>query len=197
MSAKPKKVTVKKSTVKNDLLNAATALLSEHGQAGASVRAICNAVGVKPPTLYYHYGELDVLHDKAIGQVFAQTYECYKPASEAGDALQSIKQSWELFLDFAYQNPELYKILHVKILAGELPEEVYAAFQNVVSDLEIYASERALKISAEQAVQLIWASASGAATLMAAAHFSERVDVRVGEFMLHSVLAYLLEVSAD
>ena len=193
MSTKPKKMVAKKSTVKEDLLNVTTALLHKHGQVGASIRAICDKVGVKPPTLYYYYGELGALHEQAIGRVFAQTYECYKPAHQAGDALQSIKQSWHLFLDFAHKNPEMYKILHVKILAGELPDEVYAAYHNLISDLQLYAKNQPLSISAEQAAQMIWSSASGAATLMAATHYSEYVDVRVGEFMLQSNLAYLLQ----
>ena len=167
-------------------MQATIELLKTAGPAGATARAICAEVGVKQPALYYHYGQLDNLHNQAVSAVFQQMADYYPPSGSTASAFDSIRSSWQLFTRFSLENPSLFSFVNGQIVKGELPESVSLAFANLVKDLELAASIKTLRMSAFDAAQMLWAGANGAATLAAASRVNE-----VAEQMLEALLAYL------
>lgn len=185
-------MTAKTTGVKDRLLEAAVELLQDHGPSGATARAICGVVGVKQPALYHHYGQLDALHQAAVDEIFKRVSAYYAPTAKTGSPEQSIRQSWDAFIHFAKQNPLLYAFVNEQIIAGQLPTSVFVAFQQLVEDLTLLEKTKPLTITAMQAAQLLWAGASGAATLVAASSLRKEVDTSVSEMLFDALLAFLL-----
>jgi AcrR family transcriptional regulator len=44
--------------IRDQILQVATELIRRNGTAGAKARPICEVVGVKAPTLYYHFYDM-------------------------------------------------------------------------------------------------------------------------------------------
>lgn len=177
--------------MKSSLLAATIELLKDNGTASATARAICAEVGVKQPALYYHYGQLEYLHQAAVSKVFKQVAGYYQPATDEKSAMASIHKSWALFTRFAYENPKIYMFINAQIVKGNLPESVSHAFENLVEDLEVLAKTRTLNIDSFSATQMLWAGANGAATLTAAATSNAQVNTEVAAMMLDALLDYL------
>lgn len=181
-------------SVKERLLDAAITLLKKKGVGGATARAICDVVGVKQPALYHHYGQLDSLHAAAVDEVFRRTSEYYKPAAETGSPEKSIRQSWDLFLAFSKDNPQLFLFIHRQIVCGDLPNSIRRAFQYLVDDLTILDEQQGLSVSPMQGAQMLWAGANGAATLVAAADHQAGVDLGVASMIFDALMEKLLAV---
>ena len=77
--------------VKQELLQAAKTLLSMQGREGATMRAICAEVGVTPPTLYHHFGDLQGLHKAAIDETYLQVAAAYHEGTEEKGPLKGIR----------------------------------------------------------------------------------------------------------
>jgi AcrR family transcriptional regulator len=182
----------KVSTVKDELLDAAIELLQEAGPQGATARAICDLVGVKQPSLYHHYGQLEKLHQEAVTAVFQRVAHLYSPASPLQTPEQSIRHSWQMFIHFCHQNPLLFSFINEQLVKGKLPDFVGLAFQQLVDDLIQLGQGQPLALPPFQAAELLWAGANGAATLAAAAHNRGEVDLELADVLLDALLAYLM-----
>lgn len=53
-------------STRTDILSAAARLFAERGFANVSIREICEAAGITPPTLYYYFGNKDRLFETVI-----------------------------------------------------------------------------------------------------------------------------------
>ena len=54
--------------MRDQILSAAGELLRNHGPSKATARAICDAAGVKAPTLYHYFGDLDRLYREVVAR---------------------------------------------------------------------------------------------------------------------------------
>ena len=179
-------------SVKQALLDSAVRLLGAQGPAGATARAVCADVGVAAPALYHHYGDLPGLHRAAIDAAFDRVAACYRPRSAARDALQSVRDSRLLFMQFAAEQPQLCRLVVQQVAGGQPPRSVAAAFTRMVADLgELRAQGRLLRRPPE-AAQMLWAGALGAAVLVACAVDDVRLDPRLHLPMLDALLAAVL-----
>jgi len=70
------------------LLAAAARLFADHGYAGASVREICEAVGVTKPTLYYYFGSKGGLAQALFDEAANNILGMLKTAAISDEPLQ-------------------------------------------------------------------------------------------------------------
>lgn len=173
------------------MLNATIELLKDGGPAAATARAICAAVGVKQPALYYHYGQLESLHQAAVSAVFEQVAGYYQPATDEASALASIQASWQLFMQLALENPKIYAFIHAQIIKSSFPPSVDTAFAHLVHDVNILARTRPAQMAASDAAQLLWAGATGAAALMAASNHNTAVNTALADELLNAILGHV------
>ena len=150
--------------IKQDLLRAAMHLLSTKGRDGATMRAICAEVGVTPPTLYHHYGDLQGLHKAAIDETYLQVADAYHSGTEEKGPLKGIRDGWATFLQFAYSEPNMCRIVIQQIMAGEPPSMVADTLRGVADDLAQFHAQGRLKYPPRETAQLLWMGALGSLT---------------------------------
>lgn len=150
--------------VKQELLLAAMHLLSSKGRRGATMRAICSEVGVTPPTLYHHFGDLEGLHKAAIDESYMQVAAAYHEGADEQGPLKGIRDGWATFLQFAYSEPNMCRIVIQQIMLGEPPRLVADTLRGLADDLLQFHSKGLLKYPPRQTAELLWISALGALT---------------------------------
>jgi AcrR family transcriptional regulator len=127
-----------------DILAAAERLLIETGdQSALSIRAIAEAVGVTPPSIYLHFADRNEL-------LFAVCEEQFSHLHEAMDnAVEGVSDPWErtarrgrAYIEFGLANAEQYRIIMTS-RADVTPERLVderligtSAFGGVVDDVQ-------------------------------------------------------------
>lgn len=139
-------------------------LLSVKGREGATMRAICAEVGVTPPTLYHYYGDLQGLHKAAIDETYLQVAKAYHEGTDEKGPLKGIRDGWATFLQFAYSEPNMCRIVIQQIMAGEPPSMVADTLLGVADDLTQFHGQGLLKYPPKLTAQLLWMSALGSLT---------------------------------
>jgi len=111
------------SDTRTRLLNAAADLIAAAPGEDFSLRAVCDAVGVKMPTLYHFFGSKQGLIEAVIDRGF-EMYLATKSASEpaAADPIQALRQGWDAHVAFGLDNPGFYTLMYGKVRPGYSPE---------------------------------------------------------------------------
>jgi AcrR family transcriptional regulator len=100
-------------TLREDLLEATERLMIETGSADAvSIRAIADAVGVTPPSIYLHFPDKESL----VLAVCERHFDAFDAViEEAGrstdDPVESLRRRGRAYVRFGLENPEPYRIL--------------------------------------------------------------------------------------
>jgi AcrR family transcriptional regulator len=98
--------------LRNQILDAAEKLLVDLGSDEAvSVRAIAEAVGVTPPSIYRHFADKDELVYEICERRFADFNKAMESADIPGDPVAAIRAMGIAYLRFALDHPEHYRVL--------------------------------------------------------------------------------------
>lgn len=152
-------------SARDRLLDAAQALLETSADASAlTTRAVCDAAGVRAPTLYHHFGDKDGL----VASVLARAAEAFladKPGAAPPDPAEAFRRLWDLWTDFALDHPALFG------LAMRYPEAVFDALGPAGARLgDVLIALRAedrLHVEAAVAFPAVRAAVYGIAALLA------------------------------
>jgi AcrR family transcriptional regulator len=99
--------------LREEILAAAERLLIETGDQGAvSIRAIADAAGVTPPSIYLHFADKTELLG-AVCDAHFQQFDRYLDDAAAGidDPLEALWARGRAYVRFGLDNPEHYRIL--------------------------------------------------------------------------------------
>jgi AcrR family transcriptional regulator len=111
--------------LREEILAAATRLLLETGDEEAvSIRAIADAVGVTPPSIYLHFADKTELIWAVCEEQFRRLDEEMAAASAGvDDPLEALRRRGQAYVRFGLQNAEAYRVLfmHHK---DEVPDTV-------------------------------------------------------------------------
>ena len=105
-----------------EILEAAARLLAERGDESlVSIRAVADAVGVSPPSIYLHFADKDAL----ILEVCEQTFRAFDDDQEAAaagydDPVESLRARGHAYVRFGLANREAYRILFMTRSAREV-----------------------------------------------------------------------------
>ena len=103
------------------LIAAAADLIAAAPGEEFSLRAVCDAVGVKMPTLYHFFGSKQGLIDAVVEHGF-DMYLSDKAAMESsGDPIQDIRAGWDAHVAFGLANPGFYTLMYGKVRPGYAP----------------------------------------------------------------------------
>ena len=108
--------------LRDEILGAAERLLIETGSEDAvSIRAVAEAVGVTPPSIYLHFADKNELLFAVCERHFDQFDRYLEAAAGAsGDALESLRLRGRAYVQFGLDHPEHYRILFMG-KPGETP----------------------------------------------------------------------------
>lgn len=150
-----------RSGTREKLLAAAADLIAAAPGEDFSLRAVCDQVGVKLPTLYHFFGSKSGLIEAVIERGF-DLYMGEKEAQEhTGDPIQDIRHGWDAHVRFGITNPGFYTLMYGKIRPGYSP-----AAQSRPSEILLALTRRAdeqgrLTVTPEQAAAHILATNVG------------------------------------
>ncbi|WP_333619575.1 TetR/AcrR family transcriptional regulator [Dietzia sp.] len=103
------------------LLDAAATLVAANPGGDFSLRAVCDAAGVKLPTMYHFFGSKSGLVDAVIERGF-DMYLTVKSANESsGDPIGDIRAGWDAHVEFGIENPGFYTLMYGQVRPGEIP----------------------------------------------------------------------------
>jgi AcrR family transcriptional regulator len=146
------------------ILDAALALLEAHGPGGLTTRAVCDAVGIKSPTLYHHFGDKDGLEQALVRRGLTDFMRRKQQAPASDDPLDQLRAGWDVALEFALKRPALYALLaHHARLEPALVEDAYALMQARVQRL---VDMGRLRGPVDATARTIWAASQGALSLV-------------------------------
>ena len=76
-----------------------------------SIRAIADAVGVTPPSIYLHFADKDELMWALCEERFADLDRLIEEEADADDPVESLLLRGRAYVRFGLENPEHYRIL--------------------------------------------------------------------------------------
>lgn len=163
--------------LRDEILEAAEDLLVRAGDWGAvSVRAVADAVGVSPPSLYLHFADKAQLVFAVCERHFEELDRILEAATggieDAGEALRARGRA---YVGFALERPETYRILFMLPPTDSPPEWLHArllespSFQHLLAAVERAQAAGAVQPGSPQRAALgLWAATHGLASLFVA-----------------------------
>ncbi len=158
--------------LRDEIIAAAERLLIERGsQDAVSIRAIADAVGVTPPSIYMHFADKDELFVAVCDARFEQLARLStESAAGATSAVDELRRRGEAYIRFGLENPEQYRVLFLGAEATSVSVEEIAKWA-CLADL-IDAVRRAIDdgaIAAEDPFIValgLWAAVHGLVSLL-------------------------------
>jgi AcrR family transcriptional regulator len=157
-----------------DLLTATERLMIETGSAEAvSIRAIADAVGVTPPSIYLHFPDKDSL----ILAVCERHFEAFDSVIEdAGrstdDPVESLRRRGGAYVRFGLENPEPYRILFMTRNENAQQQDIVGgaggrAFHHLVDAVQRCIDAGAFRpVDPVLAATGVWAAVHGVTSLL-------------------------------
>jgi AcrR family transcriptional regulator len=111
--------------LREEILEAAERLLIDTGDEEAvSIRAVADAVGVTPPSIYLHFRDKNELLFEVCERHFERFDRVLEEAAARSDEpFESLRLRGRAYVQFGVENPEQYRILFMRKRAT-LPEDV-------------------------------------------------------------------------
>ncbi len=107
-----------------EILAAAERLLIQTGDEGAvSIRAIADAAGVTPPSIYLHFADKTELL-AAVCEARFQDFDRYLEEAAGGidDPLEALRARGRAYVRFGLENPEHYRLLFMTRPSADRPQ---------------------------------------------------------------------------
>lgn len=146
------------------ILDAALMVLEAQGPGGLTTRAVCEAAGVKSPTLYHYFGDKDGLERALVRRGLADFMRRKQLSTAVQDPFEQLRAGWDVALEFALKRPALYALLslHVRTQPA-LVADAYALMQSRVQRL---VDMGRLQGPVDATARTIWAASQGALSLV-------------------------------
>ncbi|CAG7573599.1 TetR family transcriptional regulator [Barrientosiimonas humi] len=109
------------SDTRTRLLNAAADLIASAPGEEVSLRAVCDAAGVKMPTLYHFFGSKQGLIEAVVERGFDMYLEAKGSVGSSGDPIQDLRAGWDAHVAFGLENPGFYTLMYGKVQPGYSP----------------------------------------------------------------------------
>lgn len=170
------------------ILEAASALLEAHGPGGITTRAVCEAAGVKAPTLYHHFGDKTGLERALIQHGLAEFMRRKRAPLASADPLEQLRFGWDVALEFALARPATYTLIAQH--ASSQPMLVADAYVLMQARVQRLVDMGRLRGPVDAAARAVWAASQGALSLVLQG--AQRKDVEAtSELLFNAVVSEL------
>ncbi|MGY4721626.1 TetR/AcrR family transcriptional regulator [Naumannella cuiyingiana] len=103
------------------LLNAAADMIAAAPGEEVSLRAVCDAAGVRMPTLYHFFGSKQGLIEAVIERGFDMYLDTKTAVKPSGDPIRDLRAGWDAHVAFGLDNPGFYTLMYGKVRPGYSP----------------------------------------------------------------------------
>ncbi|MEO6090592.1 MAG: TetR/AcrR family transcriptional regulator [Umezawaea sp.] len=192
-------VDVSRNETRTNLVEVAAELLREQGPAAVTTRAVAQAAGMQPPTIYRLFGDKDGLLDAVAEHVLA-TYVAEKALTQdSDDPVADLRAAWDVHIGFGLANAALFGLL-TNPSRGTRSPATTAGLEVLRARVHRVAAIGLLRVAEERAVELIHAAGTGAVlTLLSTPPEHRNLDLAAAMFdaVLRSILTDVPAVAAD
>lgn len=151
----------RKGDTRTQLLEAAADMIAASPGKDVPLRAICDRVGVKLPTLYHFFGSKEGLLDAVIERGF-DLYLGQKSAQiSSGDPIADMRAGWDAHVKFGLENPGFYTLMYGQIAPGAVPAAQNRATEMLRAVVRVADTQGRLVVDPDLAVSQILASNIG------------------------------------
>jgi AcrR family transcriptional regulator len=189
--APPRKARMRGGEMRERFIEAALDLIRNEGIA-VSTRSICDAVGVKAPTLYHHFGDMRSLLNVIVERAFENYRDRLSHGSDATDPFQKVRNAWDSFISFSIDEPALFSILELQNSSADLPAAILTAHEEIVATYREIGKLRPLRYPPDVAAQMHTAGCLGTASVLAAQKRGLADIPQLGAIMREAVLSSIL-----
>ncbi|UUX97700.1 TetR/AcrR family transcriptional regulator [Aquabacterium sp. J223] len=170
------------------ILAAAAELLERGGPAALTTRAVCDAAGVKSPTLYHHFGDKDGLAAALVRRGLAQFMARKRSVPQTDDPLQQLRAGWDEAVEFALKRPALHALYVEQLRSSpDLAADGYALMRARVQRL---VDRGVFRLGVDEAARAVWAGCNGVLSLTAQGAGRREVEA-TSDLMFDAVVSRL------
>jgi AcrR family transcriptional regulator len=163
-------------------------LLATGGRATVTSRAVSEAAGVQPPTIYRHFGDMQGLLDVVARESIAFHVRDQASRAHTNDPVEDLRRGWDLYVEFGLSHPDAFAWLYT---APSNPDSV-AVIDAGVALLEGLVTRIAeagrLRFDVRHATDLMHAAGTGVVISLVATAPGDR-DPRLSESMREAMLS--------
>ncbi|GAA3666824.1 TetR family transcriptional regulator [Lentzea atacamensis] len=169
------------------ILAAAIELVDAVGVEGMSIRDVCAAAGVTPPTVYHYFGDKKGLLDAVVAAGFERYLQEKRDRAESADPVEDLRRGWDGHVEFGLRNPALYGLMYGGARTSQHPAA--AEGERILRRIVTRIGEAGLlTMPVDDAVQTIHAATVGATILLITNPGAAGLSARTREAVLGSVL---------
>ncbi|MGN9907564.1 TetR/AcrR family transcriptional regulator [Phytohabitans sp. LJ34] len=177
------------------IIEATATLLAEGGRDAVSTRTVCAAAQVQAPAIYRLFGDMQGLLD-AVGGFGLASYLSEKAAlDDSADPVDNLRAGWDLHVEFGLAQPAFYTLIFGDVRPGHQPPAAAQAAAILADRVHRIAQAGRLRVTEEQAAQLIHSAGKGV-TLTLIATPPEKRDLRLSTMARESILATITTETA-
>ncbi|OBJ60411.1 TetR/AcrR family transcriptional regulator [Mycobacterium sp. 1423905.2] len=160
--------------LRHEILDAATELLLETGQARAvSIRSVAQRVGVTSPSIYLHFQDKNALLDAVCARYLGRLdSEMERAALGQSSTVDVLRAQGLAYVRFALQTPELYRLATMgELRSGSNVDMALdsSAFQHMCASVRTLMDEGMYRTDDPTTIALeLWTAAHGVAALLIA-----------------------------
>lgn len=181
------------SGTEEEILRAAAEVLERGGPAGLTTRAVCEAAGVKSPTLYHHFGDKDGLAAALVRRGLAEFMGRKRAPPDTDDPMLLLRSGWDQTVEFALERPALYA-LYAEQLRTQ-PQLADPAYELTRARVQRLVDRGVFKVGLEQATRMVWAGCNGVLALMGSGLTRREIEA-TSEMLFEAVVARLRQPSS-
>ncbi|NRF96197.1 TetR/AcrR family transcriptional regulator [Paenibacillus frigoriresistens] len=175
------------------LIQVCAALLKDSGRE-LSMRAVCEAAGVKAPTLYHHFGDKQGLIDATVEDAFDRYLTEKLNKNSTGNLVEDLRRGWDLHVKFGRSNPVLYKLMYPELDLKNLPPAAEKSFALLSGAMKQVEKKNLLRssLNAEIATHAFWAGLYGMMMLICNNNYQQDAEL-LSEIVRDAMIDALLQ----
>lgn len=143
------------------LLTAAAELIAASPGQDVPLRAICDRVGVRLPTLYHFFGSKEGLLDAVIEHGFDLYLTVKEDHDGSGDPIQDLRHGWDAHVEFGLANPGFYALMYGQVTPGRHPAAQSRPTSILLELTRVAAAQGRLVTTPERATEHVLAANIG------------------------------------
>ncbi len=177
--------------MREQIIRATAKIISKKGPKAASIRAICSSVGITAPTLYYYFEDRTELLSAVTLMAFNKNSKFKLVDIKKEDPINLISQTWDDYIEFATNEPELYSVMMSSQTIGQIPECGRKCFEATIQKFELAEQKELLTIDALEAAFIYQAAAQGVAILIIGGlniELAKNISKKMKNFILAGLL---------